>query len=490
MTATSGLVDGGSGWVAAVDLGASSGRVVLGQLGPGLLTVETVHRFPNQPVATSDGLHWNILELYRNVLEGLRLAYRRQPDVRSIGIDSWAVDYALVKGDRMVSTPFHYRSPRTAEAVEAVHSTVDPRRLYELNGLQYQPFNTLYQLVADQRDGLVDDATAMLLIPDLLSFWLTGRQVAERTNASTTGLLDVSTRRWSDTLIAELGLPRTLFPRLVDPGQQIGPLHAAAQDTIGAEHRVPVVAVGSHDTASAVAGTPMATRAAAYISSGTWSLVGVELDQPILTDASRVANFTNEGGIDGTVRYLHNVAGLWLLNECVRAWGERGLTTDLPHLLAQAASVPRPREVFDANDESLLAAGDMPARITALSTRAGQPPPPSPAHTVRLILESLAASYAIALTQVATLTGRSIDVIHVVGGGSQNTLLCQLTADACGLPVLAGPVEATALGNVLVQGRAAGLVSGSRESMRSLVRSTFPPVRYEPRPVLSAAGRR
>jgi len=490
MPAASGLLDGTSGWVVAVDLGASSGRVVLGQVGPDLLTVETVHRFPNQPVPTSDGLHWNILELYRNVLEGLRLAHRRQPDLRSIGIDSWAVDYALIRGDRMVSTPFHYRSPRTVEAVAAVHRRVDPSRLYELNGLQYQPFNTLYQLIADQQDGLVDDATSMLLIPDLLAFWLTGHQVAERTNASTTGLLDVTTRRWSDTLIDQLGLPRTLFPTLVDPGQRIGTLQASIQDTIGANHGIPVVAVGSHDTASAVAGTPMAATAAAYISSGTWSLVGVELDQPVLSDASRAANFTNEGGIDGTVRYLHNVAGLWLLNECVRAWGELGLTTDLPHLLAQAASVPPSREVFDANDESLLASGDMPARITALCTRAGQPPPPSPAHMVRLILESLAASYATALTQVGTLTGRSINVIHVVGGGSQNTLMCQLTADACGLPVLAGPVEATAIGNVLVQARAAGLVPGSRESMRSLVRSTFPPVRYEPWPVLSAAGSR
>jgi len=469
------------GWVAAVDLGATSGRVMLGHVGPDQLSVEVVHRFPNQPVRTAGGLHWNVLELYRNVLEGLRLAVAARPELASIGIDSWAVDYALLRGDRMVSSPFHYRDERTTRGVRAVHATVDRADLYAANGLQFLPFNTLYQLAADQADGMLDDATTMLLMPDLLGFWLTGEKVAERTNASTTGLLDIVGGTWNTALIDKLALPRSLFPPVVDPGRRIGSLRESVTAELGTDRPIDVVTVGSHDTASAVVAVPMAGERAAYISSGTWSLVGVELAEPVVTEAGRAANFTNEGGVDGRVRYLHNVMGMWLLSESVRSWQRDGAPINLAELLSAAAAVREPVAVFDANDPTLLPAGDMPARIAELCPRHGLAVPQTPAEFARSILESLAAAYAGAIERAQELSGHPIEVVHVVGGGSQNALLCQLTANRTGRPVLAGPVEATAIGNVLVQARAAGLVSGDLEQLRGLVARSFPPVRFDPK---------
>ena len=454
---------------------------MIGRVGPDELSVQAVHRFPNQPVRTLDGLHWNILELYRNVLEGLRQAVAAEPGLISVGIDSWAVDYALVQGPSMINNPFHYRDERTAAGVAAVHRVVGHDELYRANGLQFQPFNTLYQLAADHQAGRLDDQVAALLIPDLLGYWLTGEAVAEHTNASTTGLLDVRTGRWNEALIAELGLTKVLLPPLVEPGGRVGGLLESVATEIGASADVEVVAVGSHDTASAVVAVPMTSQNAAYISSGTWSLVGIELDAPVLSDESRAANFTNEGGVDGTVRYLRNVSGLWLLSESVRTWERDGERIDLSALLSEAAAISTSVATFDANHPSLLAPGDMPARIAALCAEKDQPAPGTPAEYARSILESLAAAYADALEQAQKLSGRTIEVVHVVGGGSQNTLLCQLTADRTGRPVLAGPVEATAIGNVLVQARTAGLVNGELSDLRALVAKTYPPVEYTPR---------
>jgi rhamnulokinase len=471
----------GGGWVAAVDLGATSGRVMLGHVAADVLSVEVVHRFPNDPVRTADGLHWNILELYRNVLVGLRKAVQARPELVSIGIDSWAVDYGLVSGDRLINNPFHYRDQRTARGVALVHGFVDQEALYAANGLQFQPFNTLYQLAIDKADGAIDERTAMLMIPDLLAFWLTGAKVAERTNASTTGVLDVTGGGWSAALIDKVGLPRSVFSQLVDPGCRIGMLSESVVAEIGADRALDVVAVGSHDTASAVVGVPMAGRDAAYISSGTWSLVGTELDEPVLTEASRQANFTNEGGVDGRVRYLKNVMGMWLLSESMRTWERSGNRLELTDLLDQAAGIVGPVTIFDANHPSLLPPGDMPARIAALCAEQGESAPSSPPEFIRSILESLAAAYGKAIDDLVRLSGRPIEVVHIVGGGSQNALLCQLTADRTGRPVLAGPVEATAIGNVLVQARAAGLVHGELEDLRTLVARAFPPVDYRPR---------
>jgi rhamnulokinase len=465
-------------WVAAVDLGATSGRVMLGHVGPDQLSVEAVHRFSNDPVRVTDGLHWNILELYRNLLIGLRKAVVEQPDLAGVGIDSWAVDYGLVSGDRLINNPFHYRDERTARGVDLVHKIADHASLYATNGLQFQPFNSIYQLAVDQKAGVIDDTTRMLMLPDLLGFWLTGEQIGERTNASTTGLLDVSTGSWNATLIDKLSLPRSLFPSLVDPASRVGSLRDDVAAEVGAT--LDVIAVGSHDTASAVVGVPMTEPGAAYISSGTWSLVGIELDRPVLTAESREANFTNEGGVDGKIRYLRNVMGMWLLSESIRTWEREGLTLELTTLLAQAAAITTPVAIFDANHPSLLPPGDMPKRITELCVAAGTAAPNSPPEFARSIVESLAEAYATAIDDAERLSGSKINMVHIVGGGSQNTLLCQLTANCTGRRVLAGPVEATAIGNVLIQGRAAGLVDGELSELRGLVARTFPLAEYHP----------
>ena len=452
--------------VAAVDLGASSGRVMLGEVGTDHLRLTAVSRFANGPVRTPDGLHWDLRELYRQSLEGLRAAVAAATGgLASVGIDSWAVDYGLVRDGRLLGQPFHYRDEqRGVRGPALVHDRVPAADLYARTGLQFLPFNTVYQLAADDLTPL---AERLLLVPDLLGHWLTGVEVAERTNASTTGLLSVTTGDWDDDLIARLGLPRGLFGDLVDPGTTIGTLLPDVGETVGAPG-LPLVAVGSHDTASAVVGVPLAGADAAYISLGTWGLVGLELETPVLTEAARVANFTHEGGVDATIRFLTNVMGTWLLSETLRTWGR----TDLGPLLAAAADVTAPVPVFDVQDPRFVPPGDMPGRIGAWFAERGDAAPGDDASLVRSIVESLATAYADALRNAAALAGREIRQVHVVGGGSQNTLLCQSIADRSGLPVIAGPVEATALGNVLVQARAAGSIDGGLDAMRDLVRRT------------------
>ncbi|HWS33084.1 MAG TPA: rhamnulokinase family protein [Actinoplanes sp.] len=438
---------------AAVDLGASSGRVVVGRFGPGELELEVVHRFANEPVRVGGTLHWDILSLYRGVLDGLRKA----GPVRSIGIDSWAVDYGLIDVDgALLGNPVHYRDSRTDGIADRV------KDLYDVCGLQKLPFNTVYQLLAAEPTAQYATAHRLLMIPDLLGYWLTGEIGAEYTNASTTGLLDVRTREWSWPLISELGLRATLLPPVRHPG-----------DRIGSFGGTPVIAVGSHDTASAVVAVPATGDDFAYISCGTWSLVGLELDAPVLSEESKAANFTNEGGVDGTIRYLRNVMGLWPLQECLREWGTPGL----PELLADAAAKPALEYVVDLDDPLFMPPGDMAGRLRKL---AGLPAGADRATVVRCILDSLALAHRRAVRQAGELAGRAVNVVHLVGGGALNELLCQLTADACGLPVLAGPVEATAIGNLLVQARAAGVVDGGLDAMRVLVRETQQIVRYQP----------
>ncbi|MDT0181732.1 rhamnulokinase family protein [Microbacterium sp. ARD31] len=487
MTTNAGGAVATGGAVAAIDLGATSGRVMIGRVDPrGTLQLEQVARFPNGPVRLASGLHWDLTGLYAHALRGLAEAVRVEPGIASIGIDSWAVDYALFRGDRMLGEPFHYRDERNESAVERVHAKHPFAELYRRNGLQFLPFNTAYQLEAEKSDGILGLADRALLVPDALAFLLTGARVAERTNASTTGLVRVSDGTWDTELMDALGFDRSLFPDLVEPGARIGGIRASVQSEIGALRPIDVVAVGSHDTASAVVAVPMADPdTSAYISCGTWGLVGLELREPVTTDAARAANFTNEGGVDGRVRFLHNVMGLWLLSESVRQWErETGQSLDLPTLLADATEVPADSvAVFDANDPRFLAPGDLPARIAAWYREHDLPVPLNRAAFTRAIVESLAEAFAGAVRTAATLAGRTLQTIHVVGGGSLNQLLCQRTADRAGMPVLAGPVEATALGNVLVQARAQGWFAGdpSLEAMRDLVARTHAPRRYEPR---------
>lgn len=475
---------GAAGTVAAVDLGATSGRVILGRVDQraGVLELDHVARFPNGPVRLASGLHWDLTGLYRDLTRGLADAFRRDSAVASIGVDSWAVDYALLRGGRVLGEPFHYRDERTAAGVDAVHASVPFDELYRRNGLQFLPFNTVYQLAAerDAAGGCLDLADSLLLVPDLIGFQLTGARVSERTNASTTGLVGVESGEWDDELIERLGFAASVFAPLVSPGDSLGGLRAGVAAELGAPAGIEVVAVGSHDTASAVVAVPMRAESAAYISCGTWGLVGVELEHPVLTDAALEANFTNEGGVDGRVRFLHNVMGLWLLSESVRWWERDGESIDLPALLAAAASVTAAVPVFDANDPRFLAPGDMPARIAEWCVEHGVGVPASRAEFARSIIESLAEAFAGAVRSASILSGVDVETIHVVGGGSLNELLCQRTADRSGIPVLAGPVEATAIGNVLVQARAQGFASGDLESLRGLVAAAFTPRGYEP----------
>ncbi|MEU7336419.1 rhamnulokinase family protein [Streptomyces sp. NPDC007074] len=458
---------------AAVDLGASSGRVMVGRVGPETLGLTEAHRFPNRPVRLPEGLRWDILSLYAGVLDGLRAA----GPVDSVGIDSWAVDYGLLDADgALLGNPVHYRDARTEGVAEQVWDTVPAAELYAATGLQYAPFNTLYQLMAARSTAQFAHAERLLLIPDLLVYWLTGEAGTELTNASTTQLIDPRTRTWAYGLAERLGIDLRLFAPLRRPGDPAGLLTPRVLEETGLTGPVPVTTVGSHDTASAVAAVPATGERFAYICTGTWSLAGLELTAPVLTEASRTANFTNELGLDGTVRHLRNIMGLWLLQECLREWDH----PDLGELLRAAAEIPSLRSVVDAGDADFLAPGRMPARIADACRASGQPVPASPAEITRCILDSLALAHRRAVADAQELADHPVDVVHIVGGGTRNELLCQLTADACGLPVVAGPAEAAALGNVLVQARAAGLV-GDRTSMRRLVARTQPLRRYEPR---------
>ncbi|TFD86603.1 rhamnulokinase [Cryobacterium serini] len=470
------------GAVAAIDLGATSGRVVVGRIDDGTVRLDVVERFLNNPVrcweGSTDGLHWNVLELFRSALVGLRKATIDEPDLRSIGIDAWGLDYGLLRGGALLGNPYSHRDERTIEGVRATHELVSQHELYAASGIQFMPINTVYQFTADRLARRVHTGDTALLMPDLIGYWLTGVPVAERTNASTTGLLDIHTRDWSTELANRLGFTASLFPSLVEPGTVLGPLLPIVQAEIGGQ--IPVVAVGSHDTASAVVGVPALDDEFAYISCGTWALAGVEVETPVLSEAARIANFTNESGVDRRIRFLQNITGLWLQSESIRTWEREGRPIDLPALIEAAAALPG-GSVFDANDARLLAPGDMPARIAQCCIEVNQPVPQTPAEFTRAINESLADAFARAVRTAAELSGTSVKVIHIVGGGSQNALLCQLTADRSGLPVIAGPVEATAFGNVLVQARTAQLISGSLEAMRAVITRSVTLQHYKPR---------
>jgi rhamnulokinase len=474
------------GVFAAVDIGASSGRVMLGRVGENpasgkTISLETVHRFPNGVVELDGGLHWDFDALFDEVLKGLaagaETAAASGERITSIGIDTWAVDYGLVGASGALrARPFSYRDERGRTAVADVHKVLDPARLYATTGLQFLQFNTLYQLAAE-RDLCGVQA---LLIPDLIAFKLTGQRRTEATNASTTGLFDAVAGRWATEFFKPLGLSKTLFPAIIQPGETIGTLLPEIASRTALAAGTAVVAVGSHDTASAVAAVPAQKEDFAYISSGTWSLVGVELDNPVLGEASHLANFTNEWGVDGTIRYLRNVGGLWLLSECQRTWAAEGHPQELAALLESAAALPAGGALINADDPAFIAPDNMPERIRSAVRATGAVLPDRPAAVVRCILDSLAAAYARTLARAEELSGKQTSVVHIVGGGSQNRLLCQLTADATGKTVVAGPVEATALGNVLVQARAAGAVSGGLSELRSLVRASVGLESYEP----------
>lgn len=460
----------------AIDLGASTGRVLAGRLGDGRVELEELARFPNRPVRLPTGLHWNLLTLFEQAVRALQAARGR---LRGVGVDTWGVDYALLDGrGAVLGLPFHYRDRRTTPAVlERTFARVPRAEQYAVTGIQTLPINTVFQLMAEEDSAALRGAERIALVPDLLAHWLSGEQANEVTNASTTGLLDARSGTWARALIERLGLPARLFDGpLVEPGTVLGP--ALSHHELG---RVPVTAVASHDTASAFVAAPVADEHAAILSSGTWSLLGLELPAPVLTDAAREANLTNERGAGGTTRLLKNVMGLWLEQECARVWG-----ADHAELFAAAEAEVgrRPLDevpVFDPDADELLVPGDMPARIEAACAAAGGQVrgPMSRGEIVGSILVSLACKYRWVLERLEAVTGREVRRIHVIGGGARVTPLCRLTADLTGREVLAGPVEATAAGNVLVQALAAGEL-GSLAEVRAVAIASADVERHDP----------
>lgn len=444
----------------AVDLGAASGRVLLGRWDGARFALKELHRFPNGGVSVLGHLHWDVLRLWQETQAGLaRYAAENDEPLAGIGVDSWAVDFGLLDAQgQLLGNPYHYRDRRTDGVPEYVFERLPWPEIFARTGIQLLPFNTLYQLASMARDRAVQLAAAetLLLIPDLLGYWLTGRKAAEYTNASTTQLLDCHTRTWATDIMTRLQLPGDLLPPLVVAGTQLGELRSEVVAGTGLTGSVPVFVPGTHDTASAVAAVPGLDEHSAYISSGTWSLVGLELPGPLVNDAALAANVTNEGGVFGTIRLLKNVAGLWLVQECRRQWQREGRHHSWDELQALAHSAPPLHSLIDPDATDFLHPDNMPATILAYCRRHGEPVPADIGAIVRCCLESVALKYRSVLEVLAALAGRQIGTLRLVGGGSRNRLLCQLTADACRRAVVAGPVEATALGNILVQAIAAG----------------------------------
>lgn len=472
----------------AVDLGASSGRIVAGRLLGERIELEEIHRFPNGPVRIGTRLHWDLPGLWLHVQQGLRAAHANYGDkIVSLGVDTWGVDYGLLgPGDELLGNPYHYRDARTRGIYQRAFAIMPREKIFAETGLQFMELNTLFQLVAARlsTSPLIDAAQSMLLMPDLFHWLLTGRKTNERTNVSTTQLYNPQTRGWSRTLIDGFKLPVKLFGEITEPGTRLGNLLPDVASETGLS-QVEVVLPGSHDTASAVVAVPAKTQATAapdwcYISSGTWALMGVESPRPVINDDVARWNFTNEAGVAGTTRLLKNIAGLWLVQECRRVWQQQGSDFGWNELAHLAAEAPPLLSVINPDDPRLASPTDMPRAIADLCQETGQPVPQTPGATIRCALESIAARSRRVLGYLEALGGRRIETIHMVGGGTQNELLCQLTADACERPVVAGPVEATALGNILVQAWAMGEVSGLGEA-RQLVRQSFELKTYEPR---------
>lgn len=466
----------------AFDLGAESGRALSGTWDGSRLAVDQLHRFPNRPVRIHDSLHWDVLALYAGLEDGLAACAAQGKEVAAIGVDSWGVDFALLAADdTLAGLPYHYRDRRTTGMLDAAFQRLDRERIFQLTGIQFLEFNTLYQLLAMRLQGsaALGAARTLLMIPDLFNFWLSGHKSSEWTVASTSQMCDPHNRDWSAPLLESLDLPLAILPPIVEPGASLGRLLPSVAERVGLGKPVEVIAPASHDTGSAVVAVPAATPHFGYISSGTWSLVGAETRRPALGPAALRHNFTNEGGVDGTSRVLKNVSGLWLLQECRRCWARAGREWSYAELVERAAAARPFVALLDPDHPDFIAPVDMPAAIRRYCRATGQPEPTDEGAMVRCILESLALAYRRTFEQLAEVVGYSVDTIHIVGGGSQNRLLCQWTAAACGVPVVAGPVEATAIGNLLVQMMGTGALQGLDQA-REIVRQSAAVEHYEP----------
>jgi rhamnulokinase len=466
----------------AFDLGAESGRAMLGQFDGERLGLSEVHRFVNGPVRLPDGLHWDVLRLWTEIKRGLALAVREHGvDLAGVGLDTWGVDFSLLDRDgALVSNPYHYRDSRTDGMLDEAFRRVPRTRIFERTGIQFMQINSLYQLLSMVVAGspALDVAATFLTMPDLFNYWLTGRTCCEFSNATTTQCYDPRRRDWARLMLEQLGIPTRIFPEIVPPATVLGELLPSVADEVGVG-ALPVIAPACHDTGCAVAAVPAAGPDFCYISSGTWSLMGAELPEPAIDERSLAFNFTNEGGVGGTFRFLKNITGLWLVQECRRTWARQGEELsydDLTHMAAQADPL---QSLVDTDYGEFLQPGDMPARIRAFCQKTGQLVPQSKGAVVRCALESLALKYRWVLERLEEILDRRLEPIHIVGGGTQNQLLNQLTADATGRQVVTGPIEATAAGNVITQAMALGHI-GSLEEGRQVVRNSFDVATYEP----------
>ena len=462
----------------AFDLGAESGRAILAKMANGRLDLREIRRFPNEPVRSNGSLHWDVLRLWHEM--GQTIASGALPPLASVGVDGWGVDYALI-GERgnLLENPYHYRDRRNDGMMQAVFERTSRERIYSITGIQFLQINTLFQLYAacSLTPQVIDAARTLVTIPDLFNYWLSGRICSEYTVATTTQFVDARARTWATRLLDEIGLPTRLLPEIVQPGSIIGAVRSQAIPSIVG---TPVVAPACHDTGSAVASVD-AGGTTAFISSGTWSLLGIELDAPIITTTARDLNFTNEGGVGGTIRLLKNISGLWLLQACRRAWAKNGGAADYDTLLASAADDRLAfASLVDPDYQGFLNPEDMPGEIARYCRRTSQHEPSNAEAFVRTILESLALKYRVVLESLEEITDRRFDRIRIVGGGSRNRLLNQLTADATGRTVLSGPVEATALGNIAMQMVSTGAVDSLAEA-RAVIERSFPVERFEPR---------
>jgi rhamnulokinase len=474
---------------AAIDLGASSARLFAGRLGDERLDMWEVARVPNGPVRLPDGLHWDLLRVYQGMLEALG-QLSREAGPLWVGVDSWGVDYGLVDEEgRLLGEPYHYRDSRTAGKLEVLDQLVGLERVYDATGIQEMPINTSCQLLAERTSAAYGVASHLLLIPDLVAYLLTGERRFERTNASTTQLVDTRTGKLVEWMLPLLGVRAELFADPVQPGELYGPVLADVAASVGIERPPRVVAVASHDTASAVLGVPASRDDFAYLVSGTWSIVGVELRAPVIDAASRKANFSNELGFDGTVRFLKNVMGHWMLQECERSWSLSGRPQRFIDLLAEAEACTPFRSLVDTADPAFASPGDMPRKVRDACAALGEPVPQSSAELVRCVLDSMALAVVSALEEAQWCARANVGVLHVVGGGAGNHCLLSLLAAASGLEVVAGPAEASAVGNLLVQLSAAGKVGG-RDEMRALTARSFALERVTPDPHLARAALR
>jgi rhamnulokinase len=455
----------------AFDFGAESGRAVLARLHSGILTTEEIHRFRNEPVEYGGSLHWDVARLWFELRKALTCVERTE--IAGIGVDAWGVDYALLgEHGQLLQNPYHYRDHRTEGVMDDVFRKVYKQDIYQATGIQFMPINTLYQLYAAQRDtpSIVAAATRLVTIPDLFNYWLTGNAVCEFTNATTTQFVDPVGRRWAIDLLQKLGLNSRILAPIVEPGSLVGTLlPSIAQNS--SLRGTPIIAPACHDTGSAVAAIT-ARDGTAFLSSGTWSLIGTELDSPVITPQALRLNFTNEGGVNGTTRLLKNVMGLWMLQGCRKGWSARGQHIEYGELIDIAGREPAFAHLVDPDDEAFLRPTDMLAAIDEFCRKTHQPKPATPGAYVRCVLESLALKYRLVLRSLEELSGKRIDQIRVIGGGSKNRLLNQFTADATGKKVLAGPIEATALGNIGIQILATGEAS-SLQDVRAIIDRSF-----------------